>query len=830
MTSLAVPTPPLPFTTPPGVVARDELVRMGRSGTRAWDFLGLALRALESRGEDHELRFLVGANFARLGLGTPARMMLDGLPAALRREPGVVELERAIGGLGKDEEPAALVMLRMKGNVAALKARGVDLGGAVEVWAKAAAGCRWFAARDGNVVRWRGGAWELVGDHAGAARGLGAAHAASRGERSDPGLVVEGVDPPWALLALHGATARRADGYQPALRVVQADAAELLDGLALVDLREVIRAERTRFYVGPGAGERLAEDLRGRLETVIASKVLTLGTVRSRVNPSVGAVIEGVVEEQGREATRLRAVLSEVYGPRTPAWWRARYEAARRGEGGPLRALVLTSRYSTFIRHSSADLAEALRRAGWEATILMEPDDQARMASTAYLRSMDAVRPDLVVTINYTRAHLNGADGGEGGGWVIPANVPFVCWVQDAMAHLYDPGAGAAQGALDFLVGHVTPELHERFGYPRERTAVCPVPASEAKFAGTVRRDGCYDCEIAYVSHHSEGPAALLERLRGAMAGRGLERGLDRVAALVEEEVNTEPGARAYVPWRGLAERGLREALGSEPDARLVDVVNRQLAEPYADRLMRHQALGWAAEVAERRGWRMRLYGRGWEKHPRFGAFATGELAHGEALRDAYAGACVHLQVSAHTLVHQRVFECLLSGGFPLLRLHAAELDEIRRWLLWWATERTPEACASAWPLIRHRVAPFAATAGLMRWADAMQALGQFERVFPPVCGQRLGVMLHNAYFDEGYRPDRPAPDRYCAYWHLGRHAEHFFHSARSLEERVADLLERPGLRAGLVEANASRARGTQTYGAVVDTILGLVERGLAGA
>src|ERR1700759_5080621 len=96
------------------------------------------------------------------------------------------------------------------------------------------------------------------------------------------------------------------------------------------------------------------------------------------------------------------------------ACWSGRFHEAASG-GPPLRVLVPTCRYSTFIRHSSADLVEALKSAGCEAELLIEPDDATHFSATAYLRRLAAFKPDLVVLINYTRSQL---------GTFFPKNVP----------------------------------------------------------------------------------------------------------------------------------------------------------------------------------------------------------------------------------------------------------------------------------------------------------------------------------------------------------------------------------------------------------------------
>src|SRR5690606_36425962 len=76
----------------------------------------------------------------------------------------------------------------------------------------------------------------------------------------------------------------------------------------------------------------------------------------------------------------------------------------------------------------------------------------------------------------------------------------------------------AKQGELDFVVGHLLPELFEQFGYKGGpgRAHSAPVVADEAKFHdGSVAPElrERFACEVALVSHHGEPPEALHARL-----------------------------------------------------------------------------------------------------------------------------------------------------------------------------------------------------------------------------------------------------------------------------------------------------------------------------
>ena len=90
--------------------------------------------------------------------------------------------------------------------------------------------------------------------------------------------------------------------------------------------------------------------------------------------------------------------------------------------------------------------------------------------------------------------------------------------------NLAPDGAGGLTlpGEMDFLVGHLFPELFERFGYPRRNALAAPMVVSTRKFHDAPVDAGLrkqHECEIAYVGHQSEPPESQRERVLAELAG-----------------------------------------------------------------------------------------------------------------------------------------------------------------------------------------------------------------------------------------------------------------------------------------------------------------------
>ncbi len=803
---------------PPPRMTIADILRLGQSG-RPWEFLSLGALALQEVPDNEALRFVFAANLARLGLGELAREQMGLLSEASRGHADVVALGRAAAALPPALMPAAERIGNAERAVAGLAARGVDLASALERWRGSQGGVEVFKTVDGNFIR-RPAAetnarrWQGLFD----GRAF-AVQVCQRAVQLDPtfkrSIVFEGVDTPIMLLELAAAadraTAKTGFGYRARFVVVQRDSAEMLDGASLCDLSGFIADARSEWIVGGDAGERLRRMLDAQMTTNAAWMLVRNSWLRSKVEPDPNAMIQAQQSAATAEINRLRASIDAAYAGRDRAWWAERYAEAASG-GPPLRVLVPTSRYTTVLKYVSADLVAALQRLGCEAELLMEPDDFSQLSMTHSLSVVDRLKPDLIVLANYPRSTTSGS---------FPANVPYITWLQDAMPHLFDAEVGRSLGDLDYLVGHLFIELFEKHEYPMERALAVSLVADDLKFHPAPVEPSLrerFACEVAMVSHQSETPEAMHDRIvaehdHAPDIQAALRRIYPRIVAAVDD-------AMGYTVARRLREvctEELGRVFGSSIPAKAMDVVYRGYAMPLGDRLMRHQTLGWAAEICDRRGWRLHLYGRGWEKHPTLARFAQGELNHGDELRAAYQCAAVQLHASSTTLVHQRIVECALSGGLCLCRLHYDALSGPRSAVQRVLINRKHDAVRDdgwlGWTIADHAEA--------MALASAMSAVG--------------------ASYPDGYiwlPPNRIANLKRQAALHsedhdatslLGDLAEATFADHAGLEMTLGRAVNDEAWRGAVAAMIAGRARARFTHTALAGRMLALVSDDLLG-
>lgn len=478
-------------------------------------------------------------------------------------------------------------------------------------------------------------------------------------ERCRGPVLLEGVSPPWVLEALLTTPAPESSPFfQQRIVVLQRDWFELFDGLSLTDLGESLADPRLVWFVGDDASERLLAWFAERIDDAPPSYVVQNPGLRTKTSPDAPALFGEIERRWTQNETELIQALDKR-AARDMAWWAKRYAGAF-PEHGPMRVLVPVSRYTTYLQHIANDLQHALHANGMECEIIIERDAHTAMSQCAIMRAIASFDPDLIISINYTRRSL---------GQHIPADIPHLCWIQDAMEHLLRPDAGKAIGTHDFVVGMISQEHIKHYHYPAARTKWMPMVASRHKF-NNAQAATSFDAEIAWVTHQSEHPDIMRDRLLAEMDAAAPHLVPPLRALLDEVQLITRTNTQTHLF------RAIQGAIDDHffpngvPDGaqQLRSNLKFSMVVPYAERVLRHQTAAWVAEIAKRRGWRFKLYGKGWENHTELSDYAAGPLEHGDALRRVYQRSVVQLHASMNQITHQRVSECILSGGLPLCR------------------------------------------------------------------------------------------------------------------------------------------------------------------
>jgi hypothetical protein len=405
----------------------------------------------------------------------------------------------------------------------------------------------------------------------------------------------------------------------------------------LFDMTPPLAADHVLWFVGEDWAERLSSFLRAAPGIPVpARKAVLGGGLDAEIT---GTLLTEVSAWREAEMARLDRVTEQRHAGRSGTEWRAAFAP----EAKP-RVLFITSRFTTVLQYVVRDLDQAFRSLGCPTATVIEGRDCVWSIAMALRQKVASFRPDLVVQLDHLRAEL---------GTAIPASIPYACWIQDRLPNLFDPRWVGQLGPRDssFAMWPGIAKDCLAAGYPE----VHPLPVAGNAFVyRPPEKPLPPGPEIAFVSNLAVpkplGPyPGLIERAEAVLRMEGI-------------------GYRDPDFYQRLLKR-LEKDLGlgvSEADRSAVLHLLSFDVERYVQRT---EPLRWARAM----GLEVAVYGRGWEGSAEFAPIARGVVQPGEALRDLYASARIHLHMNSDTNAHARVFECLLSGGCILAWAHPGD-------------------------------------------------------------------------------------------------------------------------------------------------------------
>jgi hypothetical protein len=452
----------------------------------------------------------------------------------------------------------------------------------------------------------------------------------------------------WDRLAKLPCRVDAAPGHRPPLYFLAGDVEQLRAVLHVLDWREFLADPRFAIFAGPDAFVQLQTALIN--EPMRPEPRACLRIDSSLPQHDLGALLKTIHSERGAKLEDMAARLRAIYDARTDSDWAGRFRSGR------LRVLGITSRYTTFLQHSMRDWLAGLERLGHDVRLFIEPEDHLLPGGFSYTKAVLENEPDLIVIIDHYRAEIG----------PVPQSIPCVMWVQDRLPNIYSAAAGAAQGTRDYCLGFSRLHLSSRHGYPAEQFMSATIGINEARYASASipqKEADRFACDVSYVSHASVPSDQLVSRFLGAAPRPEIARLVwdmhDRMVAHFESggQTMTDPVLQRTL-LDSASEAGIELAPADLPP--LMDLFGQQVNNA----IFRHQALIWAAGS----GADLRLYGRGWEAHPKLGRYARGEADNRHDLPRIYRASKVNLQVIPHGAVHQRMLDGLSAGGFFLCR------------------------------------------------------------------------------------------------------------------------------------------------------------------
>ncbi len=624
--------------------------------------LNVALEQLASQPDDSSLLLLACRTYVALGLMGPARELASPVEGVLSASPEGRALAQRIAGAPSGRVGWSTMQTRFDDNIARLYEAHPSLREHDEAFRS--------IPRTLELYRTSGGQLQIATRARGRARRWLPDLCDSQGSADrlkleyDPKVMFCG---PYLVMAdrfgilfdrAYEGTKKMFLTFTPRIYVVEPDVLSFGVTLFVAPSVDKYCDDRVSLFVGPDAAEALLRSLREHPTRVPPERALC---GRSLSWPPVERALDEIralSEQRGREARQAFNALEDHYASLPDNYWKRRFES-----GQPLRVLGITSRFTTYLQYSMRDCKAAFERHGHRFELLIEENDHDPLSSDASAGTIAELKPDLILFIDHLRREYP---------QTIPANVPFVCWIQDQLPHLTTKRAGQSMGPLDFYIAPELDQFTRRYDYPAKQGMRWTMATDDRLYSAEPMSESQlapHRCDISFVSNQSKLPRQFHdEKLRMLPDDPGLRRLTNYLFDAISREMIERPRTAGARPAMALLEQAKREIGLAAATPEVEDAVARLYIHPLTELMYRQRALEWVADYCDRSGRTLHLYGNGWSEHPRFAAYARGFAANGEQLRAVYQASRINLQITSYGAVHQRLLDGLAAGGFFLIR------------------------------------------------------------------------------------------------------------------------------------------------------------------
>lgn len=479
-------------------------------------------------------------------------------------------------------------------------------------------------------------------------------------------LAIMGIGDGRMLASLVSHPPEMANNQQQPLYVVEPDPASILFAMSLTDLRGVFNADRVRWYVGPNWLELWRNESIGKLTYKLPLTSIVDGRAREELRGGIDVLLE-----------EFRNALADVES-RTKQWGESinldeLIDVMGQKPSRKPRVLLMVSRFTTVLKGSTCDAANAFEKLGWDVMFVSEEHDWHSQTIYTAPASIARHRPDLIFQIDHHRTSF---------GEAIPKSIPYINWIQDHFGHLTCVEAGRAMGPRDFALIASVERYIRAYEYPEHQ---CMEMRKLTRFISDDELPSM-DFESRQViyastwSHNPERRAALVIEGLPDRDARRLARSLcDRL--LEESRVGIIPSLPGEV--RAMA-RSMESELKIKLAPTLFDQTVVDVTEQLVNLLYRRQALFWAQQCCDELNLDLNIYGRGWENDPHLSRHARKHIAYGSPLAQATRRAAINLVLEPYVCVsHQRLLDGLAWGGFFLIRNHPSHQFYVNlvRWI-----------------------------------------------------------------------------------------------------------------------------------------------------
>lgn len=502
-------------------------------------------------------------------------------------------------------------------------------------------------------------------------------------ERSEPVYLIVGLGAGDELLTTFWNTETpRADlpDYKLPIYLVEPEPLMLIATMWLHDLSQLLASGRVLLFMGMNAYDELLEYLESNHQALYPTHSLSMWYPND--HPVVHNTLDGIkqlIDRTSAAVDKLETDINDYYKNFTNSDWLEVFTTKSR----PLRVMACTSRFTSFLQYCARDLTSGFERLGHQTLIHIEKSDISRATKYDTLSTILDFKPDLIIHLDHFRDE-----------WpYLPANVPFVNWIQDMLPNITKPDTRSLH-PLDFTYVFAPGWLNRLKSMPIYADHPIDVltlginPDIYHPISNTTK-----NIDLLYVSHLVN-VANTLRPLVDTSENFDID---DKETELLDTgAISYEQLLLVYMLmtktfdnlliddlWKYVGDNHVRRSFVKRTLAKAEIEENDAIVDHFYNSQRIHNDIYYAIKTRPlktlaKQGVNLRIHGKFWDQDKELSSFSYGPIDNGEPLNRLMNEARICLNNSPGTSLHMRSVEIMASGCFMLSREIEPDTSSIR--------------------------------------------------------------------------------------------------------------------------------------------------------
>jgi hypothetical protein len=462
--------------------------------------------------------------------------------------------------------------------------------------------------------------------------------------------------------------------FEVPVYVIEQEPGQFLLNMLLHDLEDIIISKRVQFFYDNNSIDQFYLEL---LKHQVALPTVLLD-MKQQGDLKAGQVLELVNlaqhQRNQRHAVNLQEI-NEYYGSITDSEWRDKFKAEN---AGSLRVMGFISRFSSFLKYCMRDLLDGFDRTGAITSVCSEEENYYLSNIEHFIEEINRFKPDIILTIDHFRHEFDG----------VPDSVPFVNWIQDMLPNI--TGNQQTMKAKDFTFAFSKEWLgfNQEPMYKNSPIGFLPIGYNDRVYFPN-NLDKKYDCDVLVVTHLQE-PGKTFDPIRDPeefelILNENEIKIIDMGIIDRSELVSLYRILDDYLSGMSMGEfANFCTMRGGDPVDEFHAVFDKKeiVLEPlvsdvlvpeignrlHCEYLSKIKIWPILLLIDSKLDINIQLYGRNWNRYPRFHEFYKGIANNGEQLNRIMNNSKICLNVSPGITLHMRALEIMASCSFMLSR------------------------------------------------------------------------------------------------------------------------------------------------------------------